>query len=551
MDQETNPCGLLCGFYQVIISSRPGTSNWRMSTVKKSRRHLFIFAEQPLILRTMRFAGWALLFGVAYAQSPLYTSNQNQYFLHGLARAGLGFLAYDWLALTLDPTPVFSLLVWITYRLFAAQWIYYLFYIVLMGIYLYSLFGIVRLAFAVDRPSTRLIFMTLLVLVHSAALRFALSRAIGDPWTFVLEGGVAGQRVLGVVFQPSAFGVLLVLSIYLFLSGRYALAIVSAVAAAYFHPTYLLSAGILVCTYLVIVLARGEERRKVPWMAAAAFLLVLPVLFYVYRSFGGASEAVRRAQEILVNFRIPHHALITEWLDITTLAQMLLLIGGLWIARRTVVFPLLAIASALAFLLTLVQLISRNNALALVFPWRISVILIPIAVALWLGFLVERLAQRLDDSGSSRLSLIIRVLCWICLAGLAAAGVFRFWVESNEKILVKEYPLYQFVRQTKSARDVYLIPTKMQDFRLETGAPVYIDFKSIPYQSAEVLEWYRRNLFADSILEQKTIDCSEIGSVRGEGVSHLVVESGVKVESCSGIRAIYQDEYFSIYQLMQ
>lgn len=33
---------------------------------------------------------WGIVFALAYAQSPLYTSNQNQYFLHGLAQAGYG-----------------------------------------------------------------------------------------------------------------------------------------------------------------------------------------------------------------------------------------------------------------------------------------------------------------------------------------------------------------------------------------------------------------------------------------------------------------------------
>ena len=36
------------------------------------------------------FLAWSLIFGIIYAQSPLYTSNQNAYFLHGLADAGVG-----------------------------------------------------------------------------------------------------------------------------------------------------------------------------------------------------------------------------------------------------------------------------------------------------------------------------------------------------------------------------------------------------------------------------------------------------------------------------
>src|SRR5438105_2669284 len=53
----------------------------------------------------------AAAFVAAYGQAPLYYSNQNQYFLHGLAQAGHGFLGDDWLARSLDPTPVFTALV--------------------------------------------------------------------------------------------------------------------------------------------------------------------------------------------------------------------------------------------------------------------------------------------------------------------------------------------------------------------------------------------------------------------------------------------------------
>src|SRR5262245_48475073 len=74
------------------------------------------------------FLVWALVFGLAYTQAPLYFSNQNQYFLHGMAQAGRGFLNEDWLAKTRDPTPAFSFLVMVV-----GHWLReYLFY----GLYL-------------------------------------------------------------------------------------------------------------------------------------------------------------------------------------------------------------------------------------------------------------------------------------------------------------------------------------------------------------------------------------------------------------------------------
>jgi hypothetical protein len=153
--------------------------------------------------------------------NPLYTSNQNQYFLHRLAGAGL-VLERDWLANTLDPTPGLQPARRLsTYRFLHLEVLFYGYYALLMGIYLFSLLGIASLLFKLrDSWAKTLLFLALVIAVHSAALRFALSRVIGINWTYVLEDGVADQRMLGPVFQPSAFGVLLLLSIYLFLLRR-------------------------------------------------------------------------------------------------------------------------------------------------------------------------------------------------------------------------------------------------------------------------------------------------------------------------------------------
>src|SRR5262245_33412603 len=87
------------------------------------------------------FLLWALVFSLACCQAPLYYSNQNQYFLHGLATAEHGFLAEDWLAGTRDPTPFFSLLVSLTHRFLPAA-TFHLYYALLLGVYLFSLLGL-------------------------------------------------------------------------------------------------------------------------------------------------------------------------------------------------------------------------------------------------------------------------------------------------------------------------------------------------------------------------------------------------------------------------
>jgi hypothetical protein len=153
-----------------------------------------------------------LAFGLAYSQSPLYTSNQNQYFLHGAARAGIGFLSEDWLANTADPTPVFSWIVEWTYRLLPPE-AFYLEYLLLFGVYLAGMWLLGDALFELRTSGTRaLLFLTFIVVLHSAALRVIQGRLLGETWEYLWDGGVASQRLLGTVFQPSSFGVLLPLA---------------------------------------------------------------------------------------------------------------------------------------------------------------------------------------------------------------------------------------------------------------------------------------------------------------------------------------------------
>ena len=140
---------------------------------------------------------WSVAFGLAYTQTPVFSTNQNQYSLHGLARAGFGFLNLDWLSNTVDPTPVFSLLVQATYRALPLV-AFYAWALLLYGVYLYSLEGVTSTAFDLRAdPLKHRVFLALFVAVHAALFRFLLFRTLGDPWSYTFEGGLAGQRLRG------------------------------------------------------------------------------------------------------------------------------------------------------------------------------------------------------------------------------------------------------------------------------------------------------------------------------------------------------------------
>jgi hypothetical protein len=87
----------------------------------------------------------------------------------------------------------------------------------------------------------------------------------------------------------------------------------------------------------------------------------------------------------------------------------------------------------------------------------------------------------------------------------------------------------------------------MQDFRLVTGSPVYVEFKSIPYQAPDVLEWARRIQNTDQFY--KRADCDWLEKLRNMGLTPVIVTQKQYDLDCSDWTALYQDENYAVYQL--
>lgn len=492
----------------------------------------------------------SLLFAIAYAQSPLYTSNQNQYFLHGFANAGYGYLDQDWLANTLDPTPIFSLLIEITQRYIGISQIYYLYYAVLMGIYLFSLLWISDRLFDIYKSRTRtLVLVAVLIVIHSAALRFTLSRTLGINWTYLLEDGVADQRMLGPVFQPSTFGVFLLLSIYLFLRRKPYLAVIFATLTAAIHPTYLLSAAVLTFAYMLVTYFQERNFTRPALIGLFALLLISPILYYVYFSFSSTSpSATARARDILVIFRIPHHTLVSEWFDATAAIKLALVLVALYLARKTHLFLILLVPTLAALFLTILQVVTDNYGLALLFPWRLSVFIVPLSITVILAFLVARiLATSQFTSPKAREALTLFSVFIIFLSALI--GAIRFKLDLDRQTNQAERAVLSYVYAKKSHGENYLIPIKMQDFRLVTGAPAYIEFKSIPYKDTDVLEWRHRVQVADNFYKSGDCNILEELSKRGQ-ITHLVIETDRSEVNCQFMEELFADDHYRLMRLV-
>jgi len=522
------------------------------------------------------FAGLSLLFSIAYTQAPLYYSNQNQYLLHGLAAAGEGELADDWLANTADPTPVFSGLIALTARS-VGPFAFYVVHTLLLGLYALSLLLVFAKLMGVhDNWRLRLTFVAILTLLHSAVARWGSYRLLGWDYPWYLQSGVAGQYVLGGMLQPSMFGVLLLASIAAYLWDRPAVAVGLAAAAAIMHSTYLVAAGMLTLSYMIDQWRSGH-RRTAPILGVGALLAVLPSIIYALAMFRPTTpEAFVESQHILARVRIPHHCLPRLWLDGMAAAQLGWIVVGIALSRGTALCFIQIAVLALSAALTMLQVLTDSNTLALLFPWRTSAILVPLATAIVISRLIRWAFAGLQARPATFAAASV-------LAATVATGVALMWFRVGYRNNAAELPLYEFVRTNREKGDVYLLPVKMpnlaastrgslssdfkplqerakdtrivpidfQRFRLHAGTPIYVDFKSIPYKDRDVLEWRRRMQWNEHIYEDGVLDRKEtLADLDREGVTHIVVTASRLLQS-AGLAVVYEDANYKIYRRLK
>jgi len=135
---------------------------------------------------------------------------------------------------------------------------------------------------------------------------------------------------------------------------------------------------------------------------------------------------------------------------------------------------------------------------------------------------------------------------------LAAAGLYKTRLDFVEKKNSREQPMLAFVESHKSPGDVYLIPIDLQDFRLETGAPAYVEFKSIPYKDSDVIEWYRRINAAGNLYRAPTkrAGCRLLEELTREGVTHAVLPYDHTIKNCSNLSIQYVDMDYQVYKII-
>ncbi len=492
---------------------------------------------------------YAILFGLAYSQKALFTSNQNTKFISGLALAGYGDIAADWMAHVTDSFSLFSHVLKWQYQLLGLHAGVHATFVLLVALY-----GISALWLAKDLLAN-LEYKRWAVWLFALLWLFIHTKGIRGQWSSFFPSGLAGQYMLGTYYQPCCFGVLLLAGSAAYTSRRLVWAAICLILAPLFHPTYLISSALITTTIIMLpanrTLGLGRRERLVFFSLVGLGLAAYAVWYFP--AFIPQDPLIQKeAHQILAEVRIPHHAIPAKWQLSKTISFFVFAGISAYLGRKRLMGQLLMIMLLFTGAVILWALIDHNSTFLVIAPWRVSVFLAPLSWIVLLSALVRWSAQVGGGGIASRSSAGLRkaVLTVGVLASLI--GVLNLVSVYQRKPKKDHYPISRFLTNYHRSGSRYLVPLKEMKIRLEAGVPVYVTWKSHPVRADEFLEWYKRTQTAKTIYK-KPLDQAQpalAALLEGGSVSHMIwpVSKGDFPFSHLG-RRIYRDKDFSLWDL--
>ena len=407
----------------------------------------------------------------------------------------------DWVTEFTNHIPVYTALTFILTKFFTLKSLYITHY-VLLFLCTYSLFLIFNKSYQFNKSQIILWFLLYIILFHEKSY-------------FV---GVAGLSVINQTLQPASFGVFFFISLAFYSHSKIFLSLFSLCIAVYFHPTYLIHSIFFVTGYLVhnFLIRKSIIFFKIILIYSC---LILPVIFFLFHNFIiNEADINLLAQKILVEERIPHHANISHWLSYKDFISIAIIFVGIFIARNNhFLFIPLIIICILSISISLIQYLTENYFIALLLPWRASVFLIPISSLIIISHLVKRV------------NLNIKFVTFLFLITYSFFLIKNILVEEkfNQKLHNKS-DLFVFLKSSEKI-DLLIIPTHLEDIRLNTSVPVFVNWKMHAFKNDEIIKWDKRIKIVNDFYGSKNSDqqlsfLKKINTI--QSTTHILFEKG-------------------------
>ena len=444
--------------------------------------------------------------------------------IHALEIFNDNKLQNDWIANQTDHIPLFTYFNYILIKFFSVKILYFT-HFVLLSLCALSLFLISKSIFTnLEKSNFIIVWFTFFILIFHENSFFS---------------GVAGQSIIDAGYQPASYGVLFFLGIYFFLINKIFLSILFICISASFHPTYIIHSGFLVLGFSMYfyLFKKYSDLLKIFLYYS---LLILPITIFVFFNFLNLDrDTTILGQEILMK-RIPHHADIHYWFSYKDIISIITFFISLILIRdKTKLFISLGIFGFCSIFLSIIQYFVEINSLALVFPWRSSVFLMPISSIIIISFLINKFREKLLNK---------KKLIYVVFFSISIFfGLKSHILENLNSNFEKKIFLFNKIKKYYNEIDSILVPIDTVSIRLNTGLPIFINHKHHPFKHNEIIDWDLRLKLASNFYNAKNLESQnkflkEI--IELEKISHILFKKTQFYPECKDL--INDDDYILI-----
>ena len=444
----------------------------------------------------------SLIFALTVQSFELFKGNAN-YLIYAIKEFDDNKLQYDWIANQAHHLPLFTYFNNLLIKIFSKKVIYVVHYI-LLGMTSFFLFLISKNLYPeIKKKNLKVIWFSFFIFLFHEKSFFS---------------GVAGQTSIDAGYQPASFAILFFISIYFFIIEKNFLSVVFVCLSASFHPTYVLHSGFLILGILGSYLIQKKYRNCLK-IFLVYFILILPITLYIIFNFLMIDENLSLLGKKILLDRIPHHANINSWATYKDIFFLCLYFYSLFLIknnRRFFIF--FSIFGFFPILLSVFQYFINIDSLALSFPWRSSVFIAPISSIIILSYFLKKIQLE---------KLKLRILSFLLIISVSSF----FFIKSHYiKDLNKEFKyklvLTNEIKKNFDLIDRILTPTDLDYIRMNSGLPVFINWKHHTFRYDQLIEWRERVDLADNFYESKSfteqlINLQKIQKI--DEVSHILI----------------------------
>ena len=462
----------------------------------------------------------SVLFAITIQQFAFYKGN-SLHLLYTIKDFEFNKLQYDWIANQTNHLPLFTYFNNIILKIFPVNFLHSVHFILLSSCALF-LFLICKYIFEdLNKISLSLLWFSLFMFVYHEHSLF---------------GGVAGQDVINEGYQPASYGVLFFIGIYLYLIKKNSYAIFFICLSASFHPSYVLHSGFLIIGILGYFFFQKEYKKFLKILVLYS-ILILPITIYVIYNFLLLdNEIILKGQNILLE-RIPHHASIENWFSYKDLISILVyIVSIILVYKNKRIFIPLGIFGFFSISLTLIQYLTEIDSLALTFPWRASVFLMPLSIMIIISYFLKKFLT--NKSNLNLLSSFVFIFIWSFFL------INNHFLKDANKDFYKELELTEKININYKSINRLLIPVNLMNIRMNTGLPIFVDWKHHAFKYNEIIIWKQRLDLVQKFYNTKNYDFQKLNLIeimKIEKISHILIEKDKLTKNC--VNLINDDIY--------